>query len=219
MKVRLGKKHFLVKWKGFPHSENSWEVEENLNCPDLVKEYYKRDAKQRKRRKEEIDKKYEGKPKTEETEYHRILETFGDQIIETLKMHHKIDVIDGSNELFTLDNFDSDTIRAIMLEHTDKIVNLYNKYKNCIHKYSVLPSTEALFVENVGLKINKDAKVPNSLGLQTVYFSNNVRKELALELAFQLENMGHIEDLLNTEETATFDDGVITIHDDEKMSK
>lgn len=30
---------FLVKWKGYDHSENTWEPIENLECPDLVKSF------------------------------------------------------------------------------------------------------------------------------------------------------------------------------------
>ena len=31
-----GKIQYLIKWKGYPHSESSWEPESNLNCPDLI---------------------------------------------------------------------------------------------------------------------------------------------------------------------------------------
>ena len=34
---RYGKQEFLVKWKGYPPYENSWEPEENLtNAPEVV---------------------------------------------------------------------------------------------------------------------------------------------------------------------------------------
>ncbi len=36
-----GKKQYLIKWKGYPLSEASWEPESNLNCPDLIKEFKK----------------------------------------------------------------------------------------------------------------------------------------------------------------------------------
>ena len=32
-----GKIQYLIKWKGYPLSEASWEPEKNLNCPDLIK--------------------------------------------------------------------------------------------------------------------------------------------------------------------------------------
>jgi hypothetical protein len=33
------KKQFLVQWKGYSTAHNSWEPEENVNAPELVKEY------------------------------------------------------------------------------------------------------------------------------------------------------------------------------------
>jgi len=36
-----GKIQYLIKWKGYPLSEASWEPENNLNCPELLKEFNK----------------------------------------------------------------------------------------------------------------------------------------------------------------------------------
>ena len=37
--IRKNKTFYLIKWKGYNDSENSWEPEENLNCPSILNEY------------------------------------------------------------------------------------------------------------------------------------------------------------------------------------
>ncbi|KAF1756133.1 hypothetical protein GCK72_012586 [Caenorhabditis remanei] len=37
---------YLIKWRGYPSSENTWEPATHLNCKDLVEEYEKRNAPQ-----------------------------------------------------------------------------------------------------------------------------------------------------------------------------
>ena len=34
--------HYLVKWKGYPMSDNSWEPKENISADDLIKEFQSR---------------------------------------------------------------------------------------------------------------------------------------------------------------------------------
>ena len=36
-----GQQQYLIKWEGYEHTENSWEPLENLNCPGLLKEFYR----------------------------------------------------------------------------------------------------------------------------------------------------------------------------------
>ena len=41
-KGRGRKLHYLIKWKGYPTSDNSWEPAKNLNAEELIREYEKR---------------------------------------------------------------------------------------------------------------------------------------------------------------------------------
>lgn len=36
------KNKYLVKWKGYANSENTWECEHNLNCPQILNKYKKK---------------------------------------------------------------------------------------------------------------------------------------------------------------------------------
>ncbi|MDR3542936.1 MAG: chromo domain-containing protein, partial [Desulfosporosinus sp.] len=33
---------YLVKWQGYPNEDSSWEPRGNLNCPDLLAEFERR---------------------------------------------------------------------------------------------------------------------------------------------------------------------------------
>ncbi|KAG9489940.1 hypothetical protein GDO78_005710 [Eleutherodactylus coqui] len=39
-KIEKGREYFLVKWKGWPESHNTWEPKQNLKCSFLLKQFY-----------------------------------------------------------------------------------------------------------------------------------------------------------------------------------
>ncbi|CAM4981482.1 unnamed protein product, partial [Rotaria socialis] len=38
-RFRNGRKEFLIAWKGYPDEQNTWEPQQNLDCPDMITEY------------------------------------------------------------------------------------------------------------------------------------------------------------------------------------
>ena len=42
---RWHKTYYLVKWKGYPTSDNSWEPRENIHVEELIREFQKQNSK------------------------------------------------------------------------------------------------------------------------------------------------------------------------------
>ena len=44
-KAKGGKKEYLIRWKGCKASEDTWEPEDGINCPDLIAAFLKKNKK------------------------------------------------------------------------------------------------------------------------------------------------------------------------------
>jgi len=64
-RIRGGKTEYLIKWEGYPDSENTWEPEDNLDCPDLISAFEEKtkQKKEEKKRKKEAEASGSGKKK------------------------------------------------------------------------------------------------------------------------------------------------------------
>jgi chromobox protein 1 len=115
-RVTKGKVEYFLKWKGYSNDENTWEPEENLDCPDLISEFEenrkkkveaKKGGKKRKASSDPKDEKPAKKKQNDEDKKPQGL----DSILEPERI---VGATDASGELFFLMTYKgTDTISLV----------------------------------------------------------------------------------------------------------
>lgn len=110
-KIKKGKYKYYLKWKGYPDSENTWEIEENLACPDLLEKYWEGIRKKKEQRKKEKEK---IKPQEKEKEQKPIQHLTK---LNKTKKKNKLEVMgcnkDANGKLYFLVQLQNGTVQSV----------------------------------------------------------------------------------------------------------
>jgi chromobox protein 1 len=102
-RVRNGKVEYYLKWKGYSNDDNTWEPEENLDCPDLISEFEENRKKREQAKKDEKKRKSSGTPGEDKKPFKKKTEDKKPQGFDRgLEPQHIIGATDSSGELMFL---------------------------------------------------------------------------------------------------------------------
>ena len=161
MKKINGKKHYLVKWEGFPSSQNTWEPVEHLEMVKMMIKQFEKDYEEKQRAKPELPKiqtkrtNDNSATKTKESKENKndkrkSIQPLDDEITtKRVKQSLKIDTGDEEELVITLDQSDSQEKASIADIETSEVSSPTFKKREAKQKNE----------KKTNGKVNKNVKV------------------------------------------------------------
>jgi hypothetical protein len=174
---------YLIKYKGYDHSENTWEPISNLQCDDILEEFkenYKETKRARKNKTEQIRKLIKKKRSAEE-DYISFLHRFGEKIMSSCKTLG----VSLCEDRFSVDTLNGNVLRALLLEHSHRLKKYHEKFAEDIQNFdgnitletTVFPRTKS----TSEILMQKMTDKPE--------FSHLLEKEVIRELRYQFTQL------------------------------